>query len=602
MSKMLGLFGEALVSMDRSVLSETLNPLTRAVLSAAATAEGMIAVSSLLTTPLQGDRLYKEGDQTLAFCGDLVGLPVIPWSRILSILQEKKYEGLAAYRGRFALAYHDKQNRTITLVSDRRSQQPLYYSWEEGSLVFSTELSAFCRLTRPAEFEINWLFDYLFFNYPLGGTTALKGVFKVPPASVLSFTLATSKTSHYRYASTFRPKQELLAAPQSLDLAARAFQEKIPPYFSGADEIACALTSGWDGRTLLALAPDRDKIVTYTYGVPGCQDLREASRTARKIGIRHEEVYFDDRFVKNLPEQMIETVFLSSGQEKILRSTLSHVYRTLTGSGSRFPLTISGIGMDGIFRGHSQPPAIVSSDMAHVFRSGQVQIREAFWSKVFPDLFPLFRDNIKGKLSDLRRDFGDFQSPGHHLLFKLYVTHPELFGGELKIAENFTTVRVPAWDDDLIDLAFSIKESGLSFSEFSGHKRGDRSEVLLQARILDQVFPAMARIPVGKTRPDIAGKGFLPNEAYRIYRGLVNRIRSLSSTSAPLEDWEKWLNDIHRGFIDDLVFSPRSSIRDYLGEDFLGEIRRSREIHWIGKLCTAEIILRLIKNGWQKSL
>jgi hypothetical protein len=41
----------------------------------------------------------------------------------------------------------------------------------------------------------------------------------------------------------------------------------------------------------------------------------------------------------------------------------------------------------------------------------------------------------------------------------LYVTHPELFGGELKIAENFTTVRVPSWDAHILDLAFSIKES-----------------------------------------------------------------------------------------------------------------------------------------------
>ena len=598
---MLGYFGTALHTLDISSLLETIDPHSSSILKSAETPDGIIAVSYPQAAPLRGNRLFEEPDDLVAISGDLIGTSEIPWKQILSSFKNKRFAEFDRYRGRYALAHYDRRNKSLTLVSDRRGQQPLYYGWAESSFTFSTELSTFCRLNEPAELDENWLFDYFFFNYPVGGTTALKGVYKVPPASVISVSLPASRPSSSRYAESFQEKPELLSAPRSFELAARLFQEKIPPYFLGADAVACALTAGWDGRTLLAHAPDKAKVVTYTYGVRGCQDIQEAARTARKLGVRHQEIHFDQDFVARLPDYMVDTVFLSSGSEKVLRSSLLHVYRQLTASGKLFPLVISGIGMDGIFRGHAQAPAIVSADIAELFRTGQIRLREPFWPEIFPDRYPLFRENILRKLEALRRDFGDFRSPKHHLLFKLYVTHPELFGGELKIAEGFTTVRVPAWDDDLIDLAFSIRESGLSYSEFCGHERGDVSELRLQAFILNRCFPAMARIPVGRIRPDLVGLGTIPRLAYEAYRKMVNKLGSLTSPYSPLEDWEKWLNEIHRDFIDELVFSPRSLIQAYVGREFIEKIRRSREIHWLGKLATAEIMLRLIRNRWRKS-
>jgi asparagine synthetase B (glutamine-hydrolysing) len=601
MSKMLGILGEISRSVDQPALLGTINPLSSAVIHSLDLEAGWTAASSLGTAPLAGERILETEDDVLAFCGDLVGTAAIPWNDILTIFRNGDFAQFGRWRGRYALSRYKKKEKVITLISDRRSQQPLYYMALPGAFCYSTELSSFCRLPLPMEFDVQWLFDYFYFNYPVGKTTFLKGVVKLPAASVLEYSLAASTVKLSRYAEIFRPKSHLLAAPESFERAVSVFRERLPPYFRGPQEIACALTSGWDGRTILALAPDRSRLTTYTYGVPGCQDLRDARTTAKKLGVRHVSISFGEDFSNRLAEAMIDTVFLSSGAEKILRASLLYAYRTLTADGTQFPLIISGIGMDGIFRGHSLPPAIVSRDLADVFRSGREALREPFWTSVFPDRYPLFRESILEKMDGLRTAFGEFRSPRHHLLFKLYVTHPELFGGELKIADNFATVRVPAWDDDLIDLAFSIKESGLSFSEFSDHRRGDKTEVRMQAYVLERISPALARIPIGKTRPDILGKGSFSYQAYRLYRGLVNRFKVLTSHYSPLEDWEKWLNISHRGFLDDLVFSPRSRIRDHVGREFLADVERSRDIHWLGKLGTAELILRLIEKNWQKN-
>ena len=192
-----------------------------------------------------------------------------------------------------------------------------------------------------------------------------------------------------------------------------------------------------------------------------------------------------------------------------------------------------------------------------------------------------------------------FTSSEHHLLYKLYVTHPELFAGELKIAENFTTVRVPSWDSDILHLVFSIKESALSFSEFTGHIRGGKSEQELQSYILQQTSPLLATIPILNTRPDILLKNRYFYEIYRIYRGIGNRLRYVYTKNSPLENWDHWLNVVQKPFIDDLIFSPSSLIREYITKDFLNKIRKNRNTHWIPKLATAEIVLRLIRKKWQ---
>jgi hypothetical protein len=556
----------------------------------------------LSNCPLKGQRLYQQGNDILSFCGDLVGVGSIPWDNITSTIKGKKYKTFKHFRGTFSIAHFNKEEECITIISDARSQQPMYYSIIDHGFVFSSEMSTFCRLRRAPIFNREWLYDYFFFNFPVCQTTFIKGTFRMPPASVLQYCLHNCELTLFEYTEMFRRKRNLIHRPQSFKLAATVFRNKIPQYFDGSDHVACALTGGWDGRTMLSFAPMMNKVVCYTYGVPGCIDLRRAGMTAKKANLQHRKIYFDNKFIRNLPKYMISTVFLSSGLEKILRSTVPYVYETLTRGGKECPLTISGIALDSMFRGHCFSPSMVSFDIAKIFREGTTRCRKEFWSNVFKNDYSHFANNIEQKLRYLENTFGAFTASEHHLLYILYVLHPELFGGELKIAELFTTVRVPSWDPDIIDLAFSIEESTLSYSEFTDHVRGDKSEMELQAYVLNKASPQLAKVPIRGARPDIVLKHRYFCQMYKIYNAIVNRLKYFNRKMAPLEDWNYWLNHVHRNFVDDLVFSNASLIREYISSDFLESMRESRDIHWIGKLTTAEIILRLIRNRWQNSV
>jgi len=598
MPGMLGIIDSHHMDYDKQLLSESIDLLSLHKAKTINFQGGFVSVSSLQRSPLKGERWVEQEDKIFCFSGDLADLPELPWKEIINAIKQKKYEKFKDYQGIFAITCIDKKNKQVTIVSDRRAQHPIYYKTLERGFVFSTELSTFCRFNEQAQFNRNWLYEYFFFNFPVGETTFIKKVNRMPPATVLEFDYHKLKVSFTTYDDIFRRKTKLLEGDEGFKKATDIFHERIPQYFKGADEVACALTDGWDGRTMIALAPDIAKVVSYTYGVPGCEDVKGGSRTARLAKIKHKKILFNDEFTRKFPSYMAKTIFMTSGIQSIARCTLLYAYEQLTDSGKNFPLIISGISLDQLFRSPISIPMPISKDIAEIFRTGKLVFRKDFWDFVFKEKLDDFYEKISSKINLLKELFGEYKSSEHHLLYKLYVQAPHYFGGELKIAENYSTLRVPSWDTHIIDLAFSIKESALSFSTFEKRRGSSQSAFELQSYILTKLSPRFSKIRVRNTRPDIILKHNLYYKGYMLYRLILNKANYFLNGKAPLEDWHKWLSIEHKNFIDELIFSKNSLINEYISKEFRNKIQSNRDTYWIGKLATVEIILRLMKSRW----
>jgi len=562
----------------------------------------LFSVAFLKNSPLKGDRLFENETWIILFAGDIVEYKTIPYEDIIEILEEKKAKAFTKFNGYFSIAAYNKTLNKLFIISDRFSQHPIYYSINDNNVYFSTEMSTFCRLNKKFKFNEEWLWEYLFFNFPIGDTTILESVKRMPPASIIEYNHNSGKYYKFEYAKVFERKDNLLGGNEALELSSEIFANRIPKYFEGASEVACALTNGWDGRIVLALAPNCD-ITAYTYGMPNCGDIKGAKKTAEILNIKHRVITFNEEFIRDLPNYMLETVFLSSGLEKVLRATLLYIYGKLTDYGKIFPLTTSGIALGGIFRGHMLSPEIISFDLASMFKGNKTDIRKGFWSSVFKTDYSLFEEYIMQKLKYLQNIFGDFKAPDHHLSYLIYFVFPKHFCGEMKIASNFTTLRVPSWDSEVIDLSYSIKQSALSFSEYSGHVRGGRDEVLLQSYLLSKLSPRFAKIPVQNTRPDVALRGDVSYQFYRIIKGLRNRISYIvfpKTRTVSLDEWDVWINNTHKEFIDGLIFSKDSEVRKYFKSEYLEKLKKNRTLQNIGKLASSEIILRLVKNNWKR--
>ncbi len=548
--------------------------------------------------PLKGERFFSNENWTVFLAGELIDYSSVPFEKIIQILELQNFNELKNLNGVFAIIAYNKKEEKLYVISDRRSQYPLYYYFNNETVLISSELSSFCRLLKHTKLDEKWLYDYMFFHYPIGDNTFLENVKRLSYSSILIYCNKIEEMKIIKYAETFRKKKNLLKGKDGIEYAKEVFKRRVPKYFEGSDNIACALTGGWDGRTNVALAPERNNITTYTYGGKDCNDFIFSRKAVKDIKTKHFEIIFDDEYIKNLKTEMFETVFISSGTQPILRSSLLEVYSRL----SSFPLTMSGISYDGLFRGNIGGSSLVSPYLINLFKSGDLNTNLFDIKKNFIGVNGELSHHLNSKLNWIKNEIGDFKSSEGHLIFANYICDPQNFLGEYKIAERFTTLRIPAWDYEIIDLAFSIEQSTLKFSEFVRNERGSQETMVLQANLISQFAPELINAPVKSVTPKSVLGSELKFNLYSKYRKTVYELSKLLfyKEQKPLEDWNNWLNVNHKNLIDEFIFSKDSLIKKYFTEVYLKEIQTKREYRTIGKLFTIEILLRLINNKWRR--
>lgn len=606
MPGMLGCFGECYKGIDTDSLIETINPLSLCEAKILVTDGGLLATSWLRNNQILSCRYYEDTDYAACFAGDLISFQQVPWNQIISDLKNERYENFSDLRGTFAIAIFDKTRRCLVIISDRTSQQPIYYSIANNALVYSTAISTFCKLSDVPEFNVDWLHEFLFFNHPIGETTFLQNVRRMPAATILQYDLRISEFSLVEYAKLFERPNSLLGGEEALERALSVFNERVPKYFQKGTEVAVSLTGGLDSRTVLSMAPAEQKgsLKTYTYGVPNCMDLIEASKIASTLKLPHTEILFDNQFSRKIGGLIYETVYLSDGLERINRATLPYVYKVLTNGGQRFPLVITGISGDHLFRDHimgsGNVPAIISSDMMQIFKKGEMHISKDFFKKAYGDDFNKFEQYIYQVVQNLQIKYGKLNAPESYLSYLIYETTPKHFAGEAAIANNFTTLRSPYWDTDIIKLSYEIMYGTLSFSEFLSKKDKYRERVLQGFLIQNNKY--FSDIPIY----EIPLKYYSNNNKIlfhlnRIIRRGPHKIKSFVNPvpHSPLEDWSNWFNTLLTKEIERII-SKDSLLLNYLGWEFLQGIKAEKNVHWLGKVLTAEVILNLIKKRWNK--
>ena len=548
--------------------------------------------------PLKGERFFSNELWTVLFLGELIDFKTVPFQNIIENVKNKAFEEFKNFNGVFAIIVYNKKEENYYLISDRRSQYPIYYYFKDGNAIISSDLGSFCRLLDDIRFNEKWLYDFIFFHYPIGDNTFLKNIKRLAYSSVLIFNYKTEEIIFKKYADFFHKKENILKGKEGIEYAKEIFSRRVPRYFDGSDNIACSLTGGWDGRTNVVLAPDRNKITTYTYGSENCSDFIFSRKALKKIKTNHLEIIFNDEYIENLKTEMFETVFSTSGTQSIQRSTLLGVYKIL----ADFPLVLSGISYDGLLRGNVAGPSLVSPYIFNFFSKGTNEIDISNSYDVFIGVNGEIKNEIMYKLNWIENEIGSVNSPESHLLYYFYVCDPNYFLGEYKISELYTTLRVPAWDYELIDLAFSIEQSSLKFSEILRKQRGNQDTMILQASLISEFAPELFNVPIKLTSPNEVLKNEFLFNLYGKYRRSIFKISKniFYKYQKPLEDWNNWLNVNHKNLVNEFIFSKNSLIKNYFTQNYLDKIETAKDYNIIAKLFTTEILLRLIYNKWKR--
>jgi len=334
---------------------------------------------------------------------------------------------LKKFVGMFAFALWDRQERVLHLARDRLGEKPLYYGWLDKTLVFASELKAL--RVHPAwqgEIDRDALSLYMRHSYIPTPYSIYKGIYKLPPASFLSISIATSdekkcfspQSTHSLAASSLSPvyywSAKSIAESGARDLltvgdeeAVQQLEELLRGSIKGqmvADvPLGAFLSGGIDSTTVVAMmqAQSSRPVNTFTIGFneAGYNEAEHAREVASHLGTNHTELYVTAEqaraVIPQLPDLYDEPFADSSQIPTFLVAQLARQHVTVA---------LSGDGGDELFGGYNRyfwgrnlwrRFGWMPRGLRGAAASGMTLLSPRAWDQLFAGLGPLLPSQLK---------------------------------------------------------------------------------------------------------------------------------------------------------------------------------------------------------------
>lgn len=252
--------------------------------------------------------------------------------------------------GMFALALWDRESRTLNLARDRLGEKPLYYGWQNGVLLFGSELKAL--KIHPAfvgGIDRDALTLFLRHNAIPAPYSIYQGIHKLPPGTFLQVHArqkGAQPAAYWSARSVAEIGQRHLFTGS--DAEAMAELERLLSQAVGGQMLAdvplgAFLSGGIDSTTVVALmqAQSTRPVKTFTIGFneAGYNEAEHAHAVARHLGTEHTELYVTPQDAMNVIPSLsaiYDEPFADSSQIPtylVSRLARQHVTVSLSGDG-----------------------------------------------------------------------------------------------------------------------------------------------------------------------------------------------------------------------------------------------------------------------------
>ena len=524
-------------------------------------------------------------------------------------------KALQAATGMFALAFWDREERTLYLARDRMGEKPLYYGWQNGAFLFGSELKALA--AHPAfegDVDRDALTLLLRHGYISCPWSIYQGVRKLPAGTYVK--VAAGAARALRAGTLPEPRcywslRDVVAAGQAQPFegtpedAVDALHELLLRAVRGqmaADvPLGAFLSGGVDSSTVVALmqAQSSRPVRTFTIGFDKSEynEAEHAKAVAGHLRTEHTELYISGRdaldVIPRLPDLFNEPFADSSQIPTFLVAEMARRHVTVA---------LSGDGADELFGGYSHyvsaprrwrqlssVPVPLRRFVAGAIRTANAASADGLLLRV-PSRPPKgrWRGRIQSKvrtlalLADCRT-----QAELHRLLLSHWHSPSAVVRGA---SEPETVLNEPAsWLDTLESAARLMAVDSLSYLPDDILVKVDRAAmgVSLETRapFLDRdVMEFVWRLPLSFRIRDPWSKWVLRQVLYKyVPKRLVERPKAGFAVPldtwlrGPLRDWAEALLDAGRleaeGF-----FDPRPIRRKW--DEFLGARIQSGEHIW----------------------
>ncbi|WP_404363743.1 asparagine synthase (glutamine-hydrolyzing) [Marinobacter sp.] len=199
--------------------------------------------------------------------------------------------------GMFAVVLYDRLKKQLLLVRDRFGIKPLYYFFEDASLVFGSEIKSLLTsglVARSLNFQ--GMHEYLHFSSTLGENTFYEGIKKLEPGHMAIYSISDNSFKIHPYAVNY----DLPEINDSLDDAIAhirtLFENSVKSQLVADVPVGIFLSGGIDSTAITAFASKHysGKLKTFSAGFDfdrGVNELSNAKFVANHFGTDHHELH-----------------------------------------------------------------------------------------------------------------------------------------------------------------------------------------------------------------------------------------------------------------------------------------------------------------------
>ena len=211
---------------------------------------------------------------------------------ILHLYEEYGDDCVSHLRGQAAFALWDRKNRKLLLARDRMGKKPIYYTIQNHTIYFASELSAlFAALPHKPEIKLEAIDLYLSLQYIPDPLTAYQDVYKLPPAHRLIWQHGAANIERY-WDFAYQPKHN--ASEEELIEQLRALlKESVKMRLISEVPLGAHLSGGLDSSIIVALMAELSNAPVKTFSVgfeeESFSELEYARAMAQRYSTDHRE-------------------------------------------------------------------------------------------------------------------------------------------------------------------------------------------------------------------------------------------------------------------------------------------------------------------------
>jgi asparagine synthase (glutamine-hydrolysing) len=373
--------------------------------------------------------LFFTGESFHHSSTDTKGIETTHASYLMHLYEEQKETFFTRLNGFFAGVLIDLKARTVILFNDRYGVKRLYYHQDKDEFIFSTEAKTLLKIKPELRvIDKSALGEFAGFGCVLNNNTLFPGISIMPGGSKWTFAkgLALKKESYFTPGEW--EQQPAVNKKDYYRELRQTFIDIIPPYLQPSGKIAMSLTGGIDTRIIMAYAfRTIKKIDCYTFGgiFRDCFDVKISRKIARACGQKHNTLRMDSSFLKNLPQLVESSIYLTDGNIDMNGAPMLYMNKRAR---EIAPIRITG-------------------------NYGSEVIRKLSIFNYHPPSFSIFSEDFVPEIKQAKYTFQELKA-GNRLSFIAFKQAPWHHYGAYALEDSQLTLRSPYMDNALIKLLY----------------------------------------------------------------------------------------------------------------------------------------------------